>query len=445
MKCPSDPSGSGEPRPPRTTGASGDGSSGEPSKKQRTEPPPSSSSEVGECSSSRAPPQAGPTPDGDAGGGEQPRVPDLGEDVMFEVLMRAEARTLAAASCVSRGWRQLALDERLWEVACVREWANLGFSELTLRNLVLSLGGFRRLHERYIRPLQRPGGAGAPRQGRRPVQSLTFGDSKLQKVKMSLPAELSREENVYMAKLAEQAERYEEMVEFMEKVAKAVDSEELTVEERNLLSVAYKNVIGARRASWRIISSIEQKEEGRGNEDRVTLIKDYRGKIETELTKICDGILKLLDSHLVPSSTAPESKVFYLKMKGDYYRYLAEFKTGSERKDAAENTMVAYKAAQDIALAELAPTHPIRLGLALNFSVFYYEILNSPDRACSLAKQAFDEAISELDTLSEESYKDSTLIMQLLRDNLTLWTSDISEDATEEIKDAPKGESGDGQ
>ncbi|VAH56403.1 unnamed protein product [Triticum turgidum subsp. durum] len=139
---------------------------------------------------------------------------------------------------------------------------------------------------------------------------------------MAQPAELSREENVYMAKLAEQAERYEEMVEFMEKVAKTVDSEELTVEERNLLSVAYKNVIGARRASWRIISSIEQKEESRGNEDRVTLIKDYRGKIEVELTKICDGILKLLDSHLVPSSTAPESKVFYLKMKGDYYSTL---------------------------------------------------------------------------------------------------------------------------
>ncbi|KAJ6371078.1 hypothetical protein OIU77_001563 [Salix suchowensis] len=91
------------------------------------------------------------------------------------------------------------------------------------------------------------------------------------------PTESSREENVYMAKLAEQAERYEEMVEFMEKVTKAVDNEELTMEERNLLSVAYKNVIGARRASWRIISSIEQKEESRGNEDHVTIIKEYRG------------------------------------------------------------------------------------------------------------------------------------------------------------------------
>lgn len=249
-----------------------------------------------------------------------------------------------------------------------------------------------------------------------------------------------REENVYMAKLAEQAERYEEMVEFMEKVTKAVEAEDLTVEERNLLSVAYKNVIGARRASWRIISSIEQKEESRGNEEHVAMIKEYRAKVESELSKICDSILKLLDTHLIPSSTAGESKVFYLKMKGDYHRYLAEFKTGADRKEAAEHTLLAYKSAQDIANAELAPTHPIRLGLALNFSVFYYEILNSPDRACALAKQAFDEAIAELDTLGEDSYKDSTLIMQLLRDNLTLWTSDMQEDAGDEIKEASKHE-----
>ncbi|CAI8585375.1 unnamed protein product [Vicia faba] len=249
-----------------------------------------------------------------------------------------------------------------------------------------------------------------------------------------------REEFVYMAKLAEQAERYEEMVEFMEKVTAAVESEELTVEERNLLSVAYKNVIGARRASWRIISSIEQKEESRGNDEHVSVIRDYRSKIETELSNICNGILKLLDSRLIPSAALGDSKVFYLKMKGDYHRYLAEFKSGAERKDAAESTLTAYKSAQDIANTELPPTHPIRLGLALNFSVFYYEILNSPDRACGLAKQAFDEAIAELDTLGEESYKDSTLIMQLLRDNLTLWTSDMQDDGADEIKEAaPKG------
>jgi len=232
-----------------------------------------------------------------------------------------------------------------------------------------------------------------------------------------------RDESVYMAKLAEQAERYDEMVEAMKRVA-MMDTE-LTVEERNLLSVAYKNVIGSRRASWRIISSIEQKEESKGNEAHVSKIKGYRQKVENELKGICNDILSVLDKHLIPSSSTGESKVFYFKMKGDYHRYLAEFAQSDSRKDAAENSLVAYKAASDIALTELPPTHPIRLGLALNFSVFYYEILNSPDRACHLAKQAFDDAIAELDTLSEESYKDSTLIMQLLRDNLTLWTSDM--------------------
>jgi len=236
----------------------------------------------------------------------------------------------------------------------------------------------------------------------------------------------SREENVYMAKLSEQAERYDEMVEAMKKVA--TTDVELTVEERNLLSVAYKNVIGARRASWRIISSIEQKEENKGNEAHVKRIREYRQKVEKELSEICRDILNVLEKHLLPSSTNGESKVFYYKMKGDYHRYLAEFAQGDARKEAAEHALAAYKAASDIAVTELPPTHPIRLGLALNFSVFNYEILNSPDKACQLAKQAFDDAIAELDTLSEDSYKDSTLIMQLLRDNLTLWTSDMQGD-----------------
>jgi 14-3-3 protein epsilon len=139
----------------------------------------------------------------------------------------------------------------------------------------------------------------------------------------------SYENSVYLAKLAEQAERYEgeclfavsqlailtfatEMVENMKAVASA--DQELSVEERNLLSVAYKNVIGARRASWRIVTSIEQKEESKGNEAQVSLIKEYRQKIEAELAKICEDILECLDGHLIPSAESGESKVFYHKM-----------------------------------------------------------------------------------------------------------------------------------
>ena len=206
------------------------------------------------------------------------------------------------------------------------------------------------------------------------------------------------------------------------------------IEERNLLSVGYKNVIGARRASWRILSSIEDKERAKSNEANSGQIKSYRSKVENELTSICKEILSILDNHLIVDSASDESKVFYYKMKGDYYRYLAEFLQQEDRSKVAGQANDAYAEATKIACnsapdAGLPPTHPIRLGLALNFSVFLYEVQAKQSDACKLAKEAFDNAIAELDTLDEESYKDSTLIMQLLRDNLTLWTSDMADEA----------------
>jgi len=242
-----------------------------------------------------------------------------------------------------------------------------------------------------------------------------------------------REDNVYLAKLAEQAERYDEMVEAMKKVAHL--NVELTVEERNLLSVAYKNVIGSRRAAWRIISSIEQKEKSKENESNVNKIKNYGGKIEKELHDICNDVMNVLDKHLIPHAQSDESNVFYYKMKGDYYRYMAEFTSEEARTKASGKSLEAYQEALKKAEEKLPTTHPIRLGLALNFSVFYFEILNEPTKACDLAKKAFDAAISELDSLTEDSYKDSTVIMQLLRDNLTLWTSDADGDNDNEEED----------
>jgi len=105
-----------------------------------------------------------------------------------------------------------------------------------------------------------------------------------------------------------------DMVENMESVAKKSKEGGLNVEERNLLSVAYKNVIGARRASWRIVSSIQQKEESKGNEAQVELVRRYRRKIENELTEICRNVIDLLIQYLIPSAATGESQVFYHKM-----------------------------------------------------------------------------------------------------------------------------------
>lgn len=246
-----------------------------------------------------------------------------------------------------------------------------------------------------------------------------------------------RKDLIFLARTAEAAERYTDMCSCMKKLVEENHDKEggLTVDERNLLSVAYKNVIGARRASWRTLNA------EMGDEKNIDLTSKYKDQVEAELKEICDGIISILEKQLIKqsqideimsnvsespqSSPEGEAQVFYLKMTGDYYRYLAEaFPVKDE--DDQEQVFPAseyYRRAFELSEKVLEPTHPIRLGLALNYSVCFYEILKDKKKACELAKSAFDEAISKLDKLEEADYKDSTLIMQLLRDNLTLWTS----------------------
>jgi len=240
------------------------------------------------------------------------------------------------------------------------------------------------------------------------------GDSPVK----SLAADLDVAKLVELVRVAETAERYDDMCSFVRKLVelKSGKGEDLDVDERNLLSVAYKNVVGSKRASWRTLS-------GGFDDADVELLNKYKKLVEDELEAICNEVLALLTDHLCKNveGNGDETEVFYLKMCGDYYRYLSEFRTESaDYKSKAEEY---YKKAMDVAEANLNETHPTRLGLALNFSVCYYEILKEPEKACDLAKKSFDAAIEKLDTLNDASYKDSTLIMQLLRDNLTLWTS----------------------
>merc|ERR550525_1005458 len=160
-----------------------------------------------------------------------------------------------------------------------------------------------------------------------------------------------RSKHVSFAKLAEQAERYDEMADHMAEVGNS--GEDLSVEERNLLSFAYKNAVGSRRAAWRIITSVEQKETTKGNTAQAGFAKEYCGKVEAELQKICDTILGLLDTKLIPNTPNGESKVFYVKMKADYYRYIAEFTDGEKKTQAAENAKLAYAEASTVAEKDL--------------------------------------------------------------------------------------------
>ncbi|KAK8816714.1 hypothetical protein WA538_000679 [Blastocystis sp. DL] len=192
--------------------------------------------------------------------------------------------------------------------------------------------------------------------------------------------------HVYMARIAEQVERYQEMVDHIKYVAshpkEGQDHVILTKDERSLLSVAYKNIVSGRRASWRSVKSSEQKESAHRDSTVLPMIVALREKIEKELTDICMEIITLLRDYLIFNGKENvEDQVFYLKMVGDYYRYLAEFQTGEALAESKANADQAYQEAMKRGQeANLSPTIPVLLGLALNYSVFYYEILNNPDK-----------------------------------------------------------------
>jgi 14-3-3 protein epsilon len=225
-------------------------------------------------------------------------------------------------------------------------------------------------------------------------------------------------ESIYLARVAEQCERFEDMIDFLDCLG--TKSEDLTTEERNLISVAFKNSVGLRRTAWRAVSSIAAKPK---YTDYAEACKKYMGRIEDELEGFCTRINKVIDDKYLGNCANAESKVFFHKMKADYYRYLSEVVSGDKLKSVTELALKAYEGANSES-NNLSTAHPIKLGLALNFSVFYYEAMSNHKKACELAKAAFDEAINHLDSLDEDQYKDAATIMQLLRDNLTLWTAE---------------------
>ena len=237
------------------------------------------------------------------------------------------------------------------------------------------------------------------------------------------------EKNLYLARITEQAERFDETIKYMEEIVKS-KKDDLTIDERNLLSAAYKNCVSSRRSAWRSIFGIETKEK-LNNSKYLHLVADLKLLLEKELTDLCEKMIKLIDDHLIKKATSGESKVFYWKMKGDYYRYLAEFTSGDKHDEVAKSSLDSYQQAKDQS-SSLGVTNPIKLGLALNFSVFYYEVMSDPQTACEIANTAFQEGILKLESIDDEQYKDSTTILQLLKENIDMWSVDLAQEGGED-------------
>ncbi len=234
------------------------------------------------------------------------------------------------------------------------------------------------------------------------------------------------EKNVYLAMLAEQCSRFEEMIEFLEDMLKGRTGD-LNSDERNLLSIAYKNAVSTRRSALRTVMAYEMKETKKENSTFLPFIQEYRQKIEDELTKMCDNVVEVIDKHLIPRASDAEAKVFYLKMKGDYNRYVAEYAKGDLRQKVLEASLKSYEQAAESS-NELPSVHPIVLGLFLNFSVFHYEVMNDHEKACQIASDTLDKSHKEIPAdEDDENFRDALSIINLLRENLEMWKAEVED------------------
>jgi 14-3-3 protein epsilon len=239
---------------------------------------------------------------------------------------------------------------------------------------------------------------------------------------------MSLEEHIFMARVAEQAERFDDMVMYLQNVVKS-KNEDFTTEERNLLSVGFKNQIGSKRTAIRTISAIEQnpKYSKFGEE-----LKKYKTQIEKELYDQCIAIVEIVKGQCMNVAATDETKAFFYKMIGDYYRYVAECaqadKLDSVRNGALENYQLAQTTSES-----LNACNPIRLGLALNFSVFHYEVMNNHKQACELGEQALSDALEKIDDVDEETFRDAKSIIELLKENLSLWKEEEEQNAVDDL------------
>ena len=179
-----------------------------------------------------------------------------------------------------------------------------------------------------------------------------------------------RRKNVFLAKAAELLDRFDDMVEHMKAVVKG--GPQLTQEERNLFSVAFKRSVGDRRGAVAAVQKAAKAANAEEADSVAVFAQEYIQQLNDELEAFIATALYLLDSALIPCASDPESLVFYLKMKADYHRYMAEL--GFDDSYARERARQTYGEAERLA-TKLPVTHPIRLAVALNYAVFLLDIM----------------------------------------------------------------------
>ena len=229
------------------------------------------------------------------------------------------------------------------------------------------------------------------------------------------------EELSTLAQVSEIAERYDDASKYIEELIKK-KKDDLTKDEKNIFYNSFKYIINSKRGAWRSSSYMEEKELKKPSE-RITIIKNYKTILEEDIKNLCKNVINLITNFLLTKTILDESKIFYLRMKGDYYRYLCEFKSLNENKNFVDESEKNYKMAVELA-QNISWINPVKLSLYLNYSVFIYEIKKDSKKSIQIAKEAVKNAKKFSDKLKEEEDKDAEITIQTLKENINFWEED---------------------
>ena len=230
---------------------------------------------------------------------------------------------------------------------------------------------------------------------------------------------------LFLTKLFNCSENYPDMVKAINKYIEL--NPKLSKEENKLLCNAYKNVVSDKRNSLQILLNYAKKEESKpvNKLHEISIIKE---KIISELKEIFKEIHSMLDRYLIPNAQDSESKILYMKLKADYYRYHCEFAEGEEFEEISNNARKMYKEAFDLAEKELPLYNEVRLGLVLNYSVFEYDIMDNKNEGLEMASKIYNDTMKILDDVEKKRSSDNLLLIQIIKENINIWSNETEEE-----------------
>ena len=235
----------------------------------------------------------------------------------------------------------------------------------------------------------------------------------------------SREELIFLSKLYTKAELYKEVINFVKEFIKL--NPKIEKEECDIISTGFKNMISDKRASWFTLNSMEHKEKKK-KRNTVKEIKEIKNHIENEIRETCKELQDLIDKELLPKNEEDEILVFLYKLKADYFRYICEFAEGNEYQDNLIKAEEYYKKAYEIADKKLPIINCNRVSVALNYSIFLYETKKDKKSGFDIAQNTFKESMKFIDDLEKPKYRDTLLIIQLLKENIIFWNSEMGDE-----------------